>query len=73
MKRGQAHAAGQAAKGIAFQNGADQATAERDYRWVYCATLRNLGEVHAEYERQLADAGVTEQDILEYAAQQVSA
>lgn len=73
VKRGQAHAAGQAAKGIAFQNGADQATAERDYKWVYCATLRNLGEVHAEYERQLADAGVSEADILEYCEMQKTA
>ena len=73
VKRGQAHAAGCIAKGIAFENGADMQTAERDYRWVYCATLRNLGEVHAEYERQLAEAGITEQDILEYATQQKTA
>lgn len=73
VKRGQAHMAGRAAKEIAIRNGSDAATAERDYRWVYCATLRNLGEVHAEYERQLADAGVSEADILEYAAQQMSA
>lgn len=73
IKRGQAHTAGMAAKGIAFANGSDFITAERDYRWVYCATLRNLGEIHAEYERQLVDAGVSEADILEYAAQQMSA
>ena len=73
VKRGQAHAAGRAAKQIAIQKGADAVTAERDYRWVYCATLRNLGEVHAEYERQLADVGVTEQDILEYCEMQKSA
>jgi DUF971 family protein len=73
IKRGQAHAAGQAAKGIAFANGSDSITAERDYKWVYCATLRNLGEVHAEYERQLADAGISEQDILEYCEMQKTA
>jgi DUF971 family protein len=73
VKRGQAHAAGSIAKEIAYRNGADDTSAERDYRWVYCATLRNLGEVHAEYERQLADAGVSEDDILEYAAQQMTA
>ena len=73
VKRGQAHAAGQTAKGIAFANGEDQSIAERDYKWVYCATLRNLGEVHAEYERQLADAGISEQDILEYCEMQKTA
>lgn len=73
VKRGQAHAAGRAAREIAIQNGANETTAERDYKWVYCATYRNLGEVHAEYERQLVDAGVTEEMILEYATQQMSA
>jgi len=73
VKRGQAHAAGRAAKQIAIQKGADEVTAERDYKWVYCATYRNLGEVHAEYERQLVDAGVTEEMILEYCEDQKSA
>jgi len=70
VKRGQAHAAGKAAKQIAIKNGENETTAERDYKWAYCATYRNLGEVHAEYERQLVDAGVTEADIIWYCNEQ---
>jgi hypothetical protein len=72
-KRDQAHRAGMASKQIAINKGEDAVTAERDYKWVYCATYRNLGEVHAEYERQLAEIGVTEADILEYCKDQKSA
>jgi hypothetical protein len=73
IKRGQAHAAGQAAKTIAYEQGEDEATADLHYRWVYCATLRGLGEIHTVYEAQLAEVGVSEEMIISYANKQKSA
>jgi hypothetical protein len=69
-KRLQAHKAGSAAKTIAYNDGADEVTADLHYKWVYAATLRNLGEIHSVYEAQLLEHGITEEMILGYAAQQ---
>lgn len=71
--RGQAHRAGCAARSIAIQQGLDVQTADTHYKWVYCATLRNLGEIHSVYESQLAEVGITEEMVLNYAQAQQSA
>jgi len=63
-KRAAAHVSGKAAKTAAILAGMGE-HAETHYKWAYCAQLRLLGEIHAEYERQLLDAGVEESDILE--------
>jgi len=63
-KRALAHAQGQAARTAAIKAGHGEAIAEIHYRWIYCATLRVVNEIHAEYERQLLDAGITEEQIL---------
>lgn len=72
-KRAQAHAAGLAAKEAAYSAGHDDDIAEAHYKWAYCAVLRFLGEIHAEFERQLANAGVTEGQILETVSQMKAA
>jgi len=72
-KRAQAHAAGLAAKQAAYEAGQDDDIAEAHYKWAYCAVLRFLGEIHAEFERQLADAGVTEEQILATVAEMKAA
>jgi hypothetical protein len=69
----QCHLAAKAAKQIAVDSGEDELTADLQYRWVYAATMRNLGEIHSVYEAQLAEQGVTEQMILDYAAAQKAA
>ena len=69
-KCGQAHACGTAARTSAINNGEDAAEAEIAYKWVYAATMRNLGEIHNEYETQLAKEDVTEEMILSVAAKQ---
>jgi hypothetical protein len=66
----QCHLAAKAAKEIAVNGGEDELTADLQYRWVYAATMRNLGEIHSVFETQLAEQGVTEQMILDYAAAQ---
>ena len=71
-KRAMAHAAGKAAKTAAIAAGKSE-YAETHYKWAYCAQLRLLGEIHAEYERQLADVNVTEEDILSVMAQMKAA
>ena len=71
-KRATAHAVGRAAKANAIANGMGE-FAEVHYKWAYCAQLRMLGEIHAEYERQLADVNVTEEDILSVMAQMKAA
>lgn len=62
-KQAQAHKAGQAAKDAAYKAGHGE-LAEIHYKWIYCATLRVLGEIHTVYESQLAEAGVTVDQIL---------
>jgi len=69
----QCHLAAKAAKQIAVDSGEDELTADLQYRWVYAATMRNLGEIHSVFEAQLAEQGVTEQMILDYAAAQKAA
>ena len=71
-KRALAHTAGKAAKTNAIAAGQAE-YAETHYKWAYCAQLRLLGEIHAEYERQLLDANVTEKDILSVMAQMKAA
>lgn len=66
MKRSQAHAAGTAARTIAINKGESEADAEVTYKWVYCATLRFLGEINPELEKQLERDGVSEDMIIEY-------
>jgi hypothetical protein len=66
----QCHLAAKAAKQIAVDSGEDELTADLQYKWVYAATMRNLGELHSVFEAQLAEQGVTEQMILDYAAEQ---
>lgn len=63
-KRSQAHAAGSASKTKALESGLGIETAELHYKWIYCATMRVLGEIHSEFERQLAAADVTEEQII---------
>lgn len=69
----QCHLAAKAAKEIAVASGKDEIAADIDYRWVYAATMRNLGELHTVFEAQLAELGVTEQMIIDYAAAQKAA
>jgi hypothetical protein len=71
-KRALAHTAGKAAKTNAIAAGMGE-HAETHYKWAYCAQLRLLGEIHAEYERQLFDANVTEEDILSVMSQMKAA
>jgi hypothetical protein len=68
-RRAQAHVHGSAAKTAAFEAGYDEGIAEIHYKWVYCSTMRILGEIHSEFEHQLADAGIIEEQILETAEQ----
>jgi hypothetical protein len=62
-KRAAAHAAGKTAKTAALANNQSE-YAEIHYKWAYCAQMRLLGEIHSEYERQLAEDNVYEADIL---------
>ena len=71
-KRALAHTAGRAAKTNAIASGLGE-HAETHYKWAYCAQLRLLGEIHSEYERQLLEANVTEEDILSVMAQMKAA
>jgi hypothetical protein len=63
-KRNQAHAAGQAAKTAAITANHSVEIAEIHYKWVYAATFRALGEIHAEYERQLEATGISIEQII---------